>query len=91
MSVRNAQPAQTRPTHPDSDDDEMLEAGPAGRTITQKSFKAEAPDKYDGNRKGLRVFLTQARLYLDFMKDVFRTEGEKVKAILALLKGPAFK
>ena len=41
-----------------------------------KDIKTKLPERYDGNRPGLKAFLTQIELYLGFNSDKFNLETE---------------
>ena len=54
-----------------------------------KDIKTKLPERYDGNRPGLKAFLTQIELYLGFNSDKFNSETEQVLYAVTLLEGAA--
>ncbi|XP_056388413.1 protein LDOC1-like [Hyla sarda] len=62
---------------------------PQPAVASRSCFRLSLPDKYDGDSKLCRGFLTQCFLHLELMADLFPSECAKVVFIVSLLSGRA--
>ena len=62
---------------------------PPPAVATGSRIRLSLPDKYDGDPKQCRGFLSQCSLHLELLSDQFPSERAKVAFILSLLSGKA--
>ncbi|MGH2639281.1 MAG: hypothetical protein ACRDF4_08395, partial [Rhabdochlamydiaceae bacterium] len=72
---------------PEAVETKTVEITHAKSTLT---VKVSSPTPFDGNRKQLKMFLTQLDLYIGFNRDAFINEASKVLFAASYLRGGAF-
>lgn len=77
-------PTQQQPAPPSAS-----AAPPTPAVATRSRIRLSLPDKYDGDPKLCRGFLSQCSLHLELLSDQFPSERAKVAFILSLLSGRA--